>query len=330
MGELRTLLEKAAELCERQRHEDAIRVLEEAARLNPLSALVHYELGYCYAGGCGVHSLYDPEAALGHLHMALRQSEASSSPLLRARILSALGNAYMASSSLPAATRLLSAIDCCRQAAALYHEHHRMDEWAREQFNQGNAWCELPEDRFPEKWERAVALYEQALRIRTRERHPGRHAATLQNLGTAYRELRSGNRARNIRKAIHCYHEALRVRTTTAAPLKNAGLHNNLGNAYLTLAMADNENVLRHGRRALRHFDRALRFYSRNEHPCDYAITQFNRGQAYLLLALNDSQLDLKRATFSLGEAEACFVLCGRHAYSEMARKRLEQVQRYL
>ncbi len=327
MNRVGTLLEMGAELCEKQNHAEGIALLEEAARLDPRNALVQYELGFCYAGGCGPHARLNPQLAIEHLRVALRESETCSSPLLRARILSAMGNAYMAATGMPPTTRLLSAIDCCHESAALYHRHGKPEDRAREQFNEANAWCELPEDAFAEKWERAIVLYREALAVRTRHDHPERYAATMHNLGTAYRELKSGNRARNVARAIGCYRAALRVRTAAAAPLKNAGLHNNLGNAYVTLAQIDREHAAKHARRALRHFDLALHFYSRTEHPCDYALTQFNRGHAWLLALSENAEAALRQAAVCFRQAQECFALCGRTAYSEAARQRLEQLQ---
>ena len=123
-----------------------------------------------------------------------------------------MGNIFPSASGLSEQTRLEAPINCHSQAASLYRELGLPEDWAREQFNQGNAWCELPEEGHSEKWEQAIALYEGALEVRTREKAAELYAATMQNLGTAYRELRSGERGRNVRKAIHCYHEALHIR----------------------------------------------------------------------------------------------------------------------
>ncbi len=322
-----SLLDESMEDRERDNYEDVIAALEEAARLDPTDPAVHYELGLCYGGACGKHSLYNPELALKHLRAALKQNDALAAPVLQARILSALGNAYIAASPRHSASRLLAAIKCHRRAGAIYLQHHMMEDWAREQFNEANDWCELPGEDYPEKWNEAVALYKKSLQVRTKQNDPEHYAATMQNLGTAYRELPSGDRASNARKAITCYHEALRVRTSAQAPLKYAALQNNLGNAYLTLAETENENGARRALRSLRHFDRALRFVNPEKHPCDYAGTQFNRGQAYLLLASRGSVADLGSAASCFAEAEAHFALCGQHEYSEMAKKRLEQMR---
>ena len=56
-----------------------------------------------------------------------------------------------------------------------------MDDWAREEFNQANIWCDLPEGNFPEKWPEAIHHYENALRVRTKPADPKRYAATMMN-----------------------------------------------------------------------------------------------------------------------------------------------------
>lgn len=329
MNNAAALLERGAELCERKRCAEAVDLLETAASLEPQNPLIHYELGFCYSGGCGMRPLPQPELAVDHLRAALRQAETSTSSLLRARILRALGNAYRSAFNLPATTRLLSAIDCSRRAATLYRKRYEDEASAREQFNEANAWCDLPEEEFPKKWEQAVALYQEALEVRTRRRDPERFAATIHNLGTAYRELKSGDRSHNIAKAIACYHEALRARAAeaNAAPLKLAGLQNNLGNAYVTLAEIDQPRAAKHALRALRHFDRALRVYTRSGHPCDYGATQFNRGHAFLLALASGAEVALEKAAICFREAEECFALCGRDDLQKIARKRFDQLR---
>lgn len=310
MSELSTLVEQAADLCQNRQCEEAIAALEQAAHLDPTSPTLHYELGFCYSGGCCQHSLSDPDIALFHLQSARIQTLASADPLLLARILDAMGNVYPSVSGLAHQARLEAAIHFHHQAAALYRELEMTEDWARELFNQGNAWCELPEEEHSEKWEQAIALYEEALRVRTKEKAPEPYASTMQNLGTAYRELRSGDRGRNVRKAIHCYHEAMHIRRAASHWLKVAALQHNLGNAFLTLVEIEKENELRHAGRALRHFDHALHFYSRNNHPCDYAKTQLSRGQAYILLAQPGSKVNSESAVFCFSEAREYFTFC--------------------
>jgi tetratricopeptide (TPR) repeat protein len=310
MNDLRSLVEQAAQLCQSHRCEEAIGALEQAVHLGQRNPVLHYQLGYCYSGGCCEHSFSDPDIALLHLRPARSQASASSDPLLLARILDAMGNVFPSVSGLSHQARSEAAIDCHSQAAALYRELGMPEDWAREQFSQANAWCELTEEEYPEKWEQAVGLYKAALRVRTKDKTPELYAATMQNLGAAYRELRSDDREHNVRNAIHCYHEALRVRSATSARLKAAVLHHNLGNAFLTLAEVEKGREIRHAHRALRHFDHALKVYSRSDHPCDYAKTQLSRGQTYILLARHGSEAHRQAATLCLSEARECFSLC--------------------
>ncbi len=167
-----SLLDEAMEDRERDNYEDVIAALEEAARLDPTDPAVHYELGLCYGGACGKHSLYNPELALKHLRAALEQNDAFAAPVLQARILGALGNAYVAASPRHSASRLLAAIKCHRRAGAIYLQHHLMEDWARELFNEANDWCELPSEDYPEKWNEAVALYKKSLQVRTKQNDP--------------------------------------------------------------------------------------------------------------------------------------------------------------
>lgn len=321
---IRDLLESAAMACRAKRCEDAIAALERVAQLVPESSTTHYSLGYCYAGGCRQHSLTDPDIALHHLREALSllrprdQGE-------RAKILSALGNTYMASVQLPKKARVLAALECYQKAAAIFEACGQMDNWAREQYNLGNVCCELSQESFPEKWEQAIEHYANALRVRTAATHPEGHARILENLGTAYRELLAGNRQASLLKSIRCYREALRVYTPSSFPRENAAVHNNLGNTLLSLAAADRPRGVRHAQGALHHFARALRFRSRDSFPGDYAITQFNRGQALLWLAAEGLQPEsyLRQAQICFCEARQNFRVGDQGDLASSAEERL-------
>ena len=222
-------------------------------------------------------------------------------------------------------------IDRAEQAATLYKAQGKLDAWAREQHNLGNAWCKVSEATVPAKWEKAIEHYEQALVIRTRQKDPERHAATLQNLGTAYRELKSGDRIANICHAIRCFHQAIRALPRAAGPKKRADLYNNLGNAYASLAAEDHESV-RNAFRALQHFGRALTIRNKEAWPCDYAVTQFNAGYACLQLARGGVAIEssLREARHCFEEAKAGFVACRQAALADVARRRLDLIAELL
>ncbi len=300
MADAATLSNCAIEFCSVHRCGEAIAFWEQASALGPDNPDVHYQLGYCYAGGCRVHSLLDPEIAIFHYRRALTLA-APENAIGRAMVLGALGNAYV-SASRGDKPKLLNAIQCYEAAVEIYAEAGRREDWAREQFNLGNAWCEMQEESYPEKWTRAIAHYERALSVRTRSTDEARYAATLQNLGTAYRELKTGNPSANIRKAIQCYHQAMRASRGPERARKRADLHHNLGNAFLTLAVTEPDSV-RNCRRAIRHLTRALALRGREESLFDHATIQFARGQAFLQLLSRGMEV-----TANLDQARLCFV----------------------
>jgi tetratricopeptide (TPR) repeat protein len=317
MADAATLSSCAVEFCSARRCGEAIAFWEQASTLGPANPDIHFQLGYCYAGDCCVHSLLDSEIAVFHYRRALALSRPENA-VGRAMILGALGNAYV-SASRGDKPKLLNAIQCYEAAVEIYGETGRPNDWAREQFNLGNAWCEMAEDTYPEKWSRAITHYERALTIRTRGADESRYAATLQNLGTAYRELRTGDVSSNIRKAIQCYHRAMQASRGAERSRKHADLHHNLGNAYLTLAEAEPDSV-RNCRRAIRHLTRALALRPREESLFNFATAQFGCGQAYLKLAARGVRVtgNIDQARISFVAAIEAFLQSG---HIELARE---------
>ena len=91
-------------------------------------------------------------------------------------------------------------------------------DYARTQNNLGNAYFALPDGDRAANLRRAIACYEEALRVFTPEAAPRDSAKVLQSLGGAYAALHDGDRAANLRRAIACYEEALRLHTPEASP----------------------------------------------------------------------------------------------------------------
>ncbi|MBD2744081.1 tetratricopeptide repeat protein [Coleofasciculus sp. FACHB-1120] len=110
------------------------------------------------------------------------------------------------------------------------------EEWATTQNNLGNAYRNRIQDDFADKdmavradrLERAIACYEQALQIYTRQAFPQDWAMTQNNLGNAYRDRIRGNRADNLERAIACYRQASEIYTREASPDEWATIQNNL------------------------------------------------------------------------------------------------------
>jgi tetratricopeptide (TPR) repeat protein len=199
-------------------------------------------------------------------------------------------------------------MDCHKRAAALYFEKHDFKEWARMQYNLANAWCEVSDQDFPDKWEYAIRHYKQALLFRERDTAPGEYAATLQNLGTAYRQRIRGKKAYNIKKAIDCYRRALHFWTADAHPAHWAALQNNLGNAYFSLPFANKKMACLRARQAICHFDLALSVRTQDADALAYGITRLNRGQACLRLGKTGRSSWLEASLDCLRDARAAFL----------------------
>jgi len=298
--------------------------LQQVVEQNPENWRLRYQLGICYSGRCQKHPLVSPDLALEELGLACKALHEPEEPRIRAAILSLLGLMYPNSLRLPVKARLLCAVECYEEAAAIYFKCGMFQEWARMQYNLGNTWCEFPDTEFPAKWENAIAHYEQALLFRTQQADPACFAATMENLGTAYRQRTAGDKAANVRHAMQCYRRALRLSSVTTVPARWAALHNNLGNACLCLPCPDLSLRESHARHALRHFDLALRVRTLKRSLFDYAVTKLNRAQACFRLGACGSPAWLAEAVHCLGDARAAFLRLGAATEASMAEKGLE------
>ncbi|MDT8067148.1 MAG: hypothetical protein ROO76_03175 [Terriglobia bacterium] len=327
MSDIDQLMDNAAAQCSRHECEAAIRALESAAQLAPQEWKVQYHLGLCFAGGCLLHPLVDPDVALYHLQNALSLLPGSAKIEDRASVLSTLGNTYLASHQLPVKARVGAALECQRQASAMYQSQGDLDHWAREEYNLGNTWCECPQKSSPDKWQHAVQHYTAALQVWTRDQDAKRYAKVLQNLGTAYRELKTGDRRENICRALRCYRRALQISNQefrTGSP----SIHNNIGTALLSVSADDPRRNIRRALAALRHFELALRTLDEEASPRIYAFAQFNCGQALLRLASlgENPRLHLERALRLFTESRDWFLLHSQAALAESARECLQEV----
>ncbi|MFZ0913100.1 MAG: hypothetical protein WBQ76_04665 [Candidatus Korobacteraceae bacterium] len=310
--------------CNGEPCEIVILKLQQVAEQNPQNWRLRYQLGICYSGRCQKHPLVSPDLALEELGLACKALHGPQEPRIRAAILSLLGLLYPHSLRLPTKARLLRAVECDEEAAAIYFKSEMFQEWARIQYNLGNTWCEFPDDQFPDKWENAIAHYEQALLFRTRQADPACFAATMENLGTAYRQRIAGDRTANVHNAMQCYRRALRLSPVATVPARWAALHNNLGNACLSLPCPDLSLRDSHARHALRHFDLALRVRTLERSLFDYAVTKLNRAQACFRLGVCGSPDWLAEAVQCLCDARAAFLRTGAATEASMAEKGLD------
>ena len=132
--------------------------------------------------------------------------------------------------------------------------------------------------------EAAIACYDDALTVRTREAAPLQWAATQHHLGKAHRDRMFGDRASNVAAAVACFDRALTVRTRAAVPLNWAETQYQIG-------------VMHHGRyegsataavdldAAVACYRLALEVRTSDAAPQDWALTSF-----FLLMAFVDGE----------------------------------------
>ncbi len=139
----------------------------------------------------------------------------------------------------------------------------------------------------------AIACYEMAFTVFTREAFPEDWAWTQNNLGNAYQNRLHGDRAANLEQAIEYYQRALQVFTREAFPENWAGTQNNLGLAYFEHLHGDRAANLE---AAIECYQLALQVHSREAFPANWANTQANLGNAYLYRLHGDRAANLEQA----------------------------------
>ncbi|NEO91021.1 MAG: CHAT domain-containing protein, partial [Moorea sp. SIO3G5] len=100
------------------------------------------------------------------------------------------------------------------------------------QNNLGLAYSDRITGQKAQNLEDAIACYQSALEVRTREAFPVDWAQTQNNLGNAYRNRITGQKAQNLENAIACYQLALEVRTREAFPQEYLDTQNKLAFAH--------------------------------------------------------------------------------------------------
>ncbi|MDB9513751.1 CHAT domain-containing protein, partial [Kamptonema animale CS-326] len=121
----------------------------------------------------------------------------------------------------------------------------------------------------------AIACFQLALEVRTREDFPKYWAETQNNLGLAYSDKITGKRAKNIDTAIACFQLALEVITREDFPQDWAMTQNNLANAYsnkITGNRAQNIDT------AIKCYRQALEIWTPSAFPLDCLIAGRNLG----------------------------------------------------
>ncbi len=124
----------------------------------------------------------------------------------------------------------------------------------------------------------AIAGYEVALTVFTRQKYAEGWAKIKNNLGFAYRNRIRGEKADNLEIAISAYQASLEVYNCEAFRFEWATAQNNLGTAYSDRIRGKKRHNLE---RAIAAYRKALKVHTREAFPKNWATTQNNLANAY-------------------------------------------------
>lgn len=128
-------------------------MLEAAFAQQPCNAELSHQIGVCYSGGCRRHSQVSLRLAIAYFERALDLIGIHGPGEIRAKYLDSLGNAHWADGEPAAAVPLLE------EAARIYQQLGLREDWARTEYNLGNACCEAAATGVPSMWNEAVGHY---------------------------------------------------------------------------------------------------------------------------------------------------------------------------
>ena len=152
---------------------------------------------------------------------------------------------------------------------------------------------EFPLGSIASNLEIALAGYEVAATVFTRDAFPQDWAGTQNNLALAYSNRIKGDKAENLEMAIRYYQAALEVLTREAFPQDWATTQNNLALAYSNRIKGDKAENLE---AAIRHYQAALEVRTRSAFPQDWAANKNNLAAAYSSRIKGDKAENLEMA----------------------------------
>ncbi|MEG4627932.1 CHAT domain-containing protein [Microcoleus sp. w1-18aA5] len=167
------------------------------------------------------------------------------------------------------------------------------ENWAATQNNLATAYAKRIRGEKAQNIEQAMASYNKALSVYTRDAFPQDWAMTQNNLGEAYYSRIRGEKAQNIEVAIASYTGALSVYTRDAFPENWALTQNNLAIAYRNRIRGEKAQNIE---RAIESYTAALTVYTRDAFPQDWALTQNNLATAYSDRISGEKAQNIERA----------------------------------
>jgi MFS family permease/tetratricopeptide (TPR) repeat protein len=151
-------------------------------------------------------------------------------------------------------------------------------DWAAARTQIGLAYAQRAGGDQSQNWELAIAAFNDALSVWTRESNPEDWAAACASLGVAYRERSTGDRSDNQERAVRAFEDSLSVWTREHNPEEWAAARMNFGIAYWERLAGDRSENREH---AIRAFEDSLSVWTRDSNPEDWATAHLNLGFAY-------------------------------------------------
>jgi tetratricopeptide (TPR) repeat protein len=170
--------------------------------------------------------------------------------------------------------------------------------------NLGTAYQNRIRGERAENLEEAIAAYNRALQISTREDFPQDWAMTQMNLGNAYKDRIRGERAENLEEAIAAFNRALQIYTRDSFPREWAGTQGNLGLAYGDRIQGDKAENLEQAIKAL---DSCLEIYTQESFPEDWARNVHNLADAYIKRVAGNPEKNIEQAISLYNQAAEVF-----------------------
>lgn len=189
-----------------------------------------------------------------------------------------------------------AAIEHLTAAVELFGRHGPRREYAKAQFNLGQALWRCPTADPGDNQERALKAWTEAEQVYTHavvEDHaPGGFLATISNaMGVAYVQRRKGDRGDNLEHAIAAFQRAILHGPDIGTDDDGTARHN-LGSAFLERRIGDPTQNLVQAREAL---EDAARIRTRERSALDWALTQNTVGVVYAKLAKRTGQEHLTK-----------------------------------
>ncbi len=196
------------------------------------------------------------------------------------------------------------AITLSKQAQNLYGGKSGAPDFSNLSINLKSKLAEIilenPLDNRVENLERAIQLFQDALKECDPQCDPEFWAMAHNNLGICFRNRIKGERAENIDQSIFHYDQALKVYRRETYPEDWAMMHNNLGNSYADRINGEQAENLEE---SIKHFQLALKVRTQLRYPKEWAQTESNLALVFIDRIREDRAQNIEKSIFHFNKA---------------------------